>query len=271
MGSAATAQQPQLPAREPQQRQVVVPTGPNEPVPELWMAAGEASYLRFSAPIDRASVEVEQRATRFKLVDAGEYTLTLEMAIEPEPGERLIVRVRFKDGAHPAHATFALVSHPTRVDKEVEVIRRPRTPEVLEAALAQCEAGGPAHLVLSGRLDLDGVQARRIKTMKGAQTGLQVNHGAGYRASTWALLAVHVHNLPGQRPWTAGALRLTRADGTRVKVLSVRMDRPRLAPGETGLLVAETETPYWKAGEVFRVELREKSDVRHFLIGTAEL
>jgi hypothetical protein len=91
MGSAASAQHPQPQAREQQQRQVVVPSGPNEPVPEVRVAAKVTSYLRFNAPIDRASLEVEGRATRFKLVDAGEYTLALEMAIEPEPGERLIV------------------------------------------------------------------------------------------------------------------------------------------------------------------------------------
>jgi uncharacterized protein (TIGR02268 family) len=271
MGSAATAQQPQPPTREQQQRQIVLPSDPNAPVPEVRVAARVATYLRFNAPIDRASVEVEQRATRFKQVDPGDSTLTLEMAIEPMPGERLIVRVRYKDGANPAYATFALVSHPTLVDKEIEVVRRSRSPEVLEAELAQCEAGGPANLVLAGRLDMDGVQARRITIIEVIQAGLLLNHGVGYRASTWALIAVRVHNLPGQQPWTAGEMRLTRADGTPVKVLSVRMDRPRLAPGETGLVVAETEKPYWKAGEVFRVELREKGGGRHLVIGTAAL
>ena len=271
MGRAATAQQPPPPAREQQQRLVVVPSGSNEPVHEVRMAAHVVSYLRFNALIDRASVEGEQRATRFTLVDVGDYTLALEMAIEPEPGERLLVRVRFKDGAHPASVTFALVSHPTLVDKELEVVRRTRPPEVLEAELAPCEAGGPAHLVLSGRLDLDGVRARRIKTLEDPQPSLRLNHGAGYRARTWALVAVRVHNLPGQQPWTAGELRLTRADGTPVKVLSIRMDRPRLAPGETGMVVAETETPSWTAGEVFRVELREKGGGRHLVIGTVEL
>jgi len=46
------------------------------------------------------------------LVDPGEYTLALEMAVEPEPGERLIVRVRYKDGGTPAYATLALASPP---------------------------------------------------------------------------------------------------------------------------------------------------------------
>jgi uncharacterized protein (TIGR02268 family) len=157
------------------------------------------------------------------------------------------------------------------VDKEIEVVRRLRTPEVLEAALALCEAGGPANLVLSGRLDLAGVRARRIKTDVSTQAGMKLMEGAGYRATTWALVAVGVHNLPGQQPWTAGEVRLTRADGTPVRVRSVRMDRPQLAPGETGLVVAELEAPHWKAGEVFRLEVREKGGGRHLVIGTAEL
>ena len=271
MGSAASAQQPQPPVREQQQRQVVV-HGPGEPVPEVRVAADVLTVFRFGSPIEKASLEVEQRATRFKLVDSGEYIIGLEVAVEPAPGERLIVRVRYKDGANPAYATFALVSHPTLVDKEIEVVRRLRTPEVLEAALAQCEAGGPANLVLSGRLDLDGVRARRIKTIESVQAGLQLKHGAGgYRAGTWALVAVYVHNLPGQQPWTVGEARLTRADGTPVKVRSVRMDRPQFGPGETGLVVAETEAPHWTAGEVVHVELREKGGGRHLVIGTTEL
>ena len=234
------------------------------------MAANTATYFVFNAAIDRASVEVEGRATRFRLVDPGERTLFIEPLVAPGDGERLGVRVRYKDGASPAYATFALVSHPTVVDTRVDVVRSPRSPEVLEAALAQCEAGGPASLVLSGRLDLDGVRARPISLIQRVQAGMKQEEGIGYRAGTWALVAVRVHNLPGQQPWTVGEVHLTRADGTRVKVLSVRMDKPRLSPGETGLVVAETETPYWKAGEVFRLELREKGGGRHLVIGTAE-
>lgn len=273
MASTVAAQQPQSPAREQQQRQVVVPSGPGEPVPEVRVVTKVTSYLRFTSPIDKASLEVEGRATRFKLVDPGEYIIALEVAVEPEPGERLIVRVRYKDGGTPAYATFALVSHPTLVDKEIEVVRRLRTPEVLEAELAQCQAGGPANLVLSGRLDRNGVQTRPIAIGPNSQVqaGMKLEDGTGYRAGTWALAAIRVHNLPGQQPWAAGEARLTRADGTPIRVVSVRMDRPRLAPGEEGLVVAETEFPSWKAGEILRLELREKGGGRHLVIGAVKL
>jgi len=251
----------------------VVPSGPNEPVPEVRVADNSAVTLVFNATIDRASVEVEGRATRFRLVDPGDRTLYLELLVAPGDGERLGVRVRYKDGAAPAYASLALVSHPTLVDTRVEVVRRQRSPEVLEAALAQCEAGEPATLVLSGRLDRRGVRARPIDIAPSSQVqaGMKLEEGTGYRAGTWALAVIRVHNLPGQQPWTAGEARLTRADGTPVRVGSVRVDRPQLAPGEVGLVVAETEVPYWKAGEVLHLELREKGGGRHLVIGAVEL
>jgi hypothetical protein len=99
-----------------------------------------------------------------------------------------------------------LVSHPTLVDTRVEVVRRQRSPKVLEAALAQCEAGEPATLVLSGRLDRKGVNVRPIDIARSAQVqaGMKLEEGTGYRAGPWALAVVRVQNLPGQQPWTAG-------------------------------------------------------------------
>lgn len=237
------------------------------------VAARIATYFVFDAAIDRASVEVEGRATRFRLVDPGERTLYIEPLEAPEEGKRLLVRVRYKDGDSPASASFALVSHPTVVDTRVEVVRYPSTPEVqvLEAALARCEAEGPSNLVLSGRLDVEGVLAGSARLGESVQAGMELLEGAGYRAGTWALVAVRVRNLPGQQPWAAGELLLTRADGSLVKVLSLRMDRSPIAPGDTGLVVAETERPSWTSGEVFRVELREKGGGRHLVIGTVEL
>ncbi len=77
------------------------------------MAANTLTLFRFGATIDRNSVEVEGRTTRFRVVDVGDQTLILEPSVEPGSGEKLKVRVRYKDGATPAYATFFLVSHPT--------------------------------------------------------------------------------------------------------------------------------------------------------------
>jgi len=249
-----------------------VPNGPDEPVPEVRVAANVATYFRFKAPIDRASLEVEGRATRFSLVDAGERTLTLELAVELGAAEKLGVRVRYKDGALPAYAAFALVSHPTLVDKEVEVVRRPRTVEAMEAALAEKDAqlaalrsvSGPVGLVFSGWLDWKGVQARPIEGIPtDTPNGLKVVDGVGYRAGSWALAVVRVQNLAGQNPWEPGQARLTRTtNGLPVQVRSVGLNKARLAPGEEGLVAVEMEAPHWNSGEVFRLEVLDRSGLR---------
>jgi uncharacterized protein (TIGR02268 family) len=265
-------------ARERQERQVIIPSNPNEPVPEVRVAAGVATYFRFGTPIDKASVELEGWPARFRWMDKGESLVAVEPSVDLGTGEKLVVRMRYKDGASPAGATFALVSHPTLVDKEVEVVRRPRTVEALEAALAEKEAelaalkaqygaDGPAGLVFAGRIDWRGVRAERIEKVPTAiQGGLKVEEGMGYRAGSWALAVVRVRNLPGQKPWEPGSARLTRADGTPVKVLSVDMDKAQLAPGEEGLVAVEPESPYWKVGQVFRLELLDKGGSRHLPI-----
>jgi uncharacterized protein (TIGR02268 family) len=218
------------------------------------VAANVATYLRFDAPIDKDSVEVEGRAARFRLVDPGERTLTLEPAVEPGAGEKLRVRVRYKDGASPAYATLALVSHPTRVDKEVEVVRHPRTPE---AASARCETGGPAGLVLSGQLGRAGVQAMhfRGRAAPDNKSGLTAGEGTSYRATLWSVVAVRITNLPGQKPWVPGSARLFSAEGTPVRVRLVRLrGKSQLQPGESADVVVEADVPI-SSNTLFRLEL----------------
>jgi uncharacterized protein (TIGR02268 family) len=236
-------------------------------VPEVRVAAKVTTYLRFNVPIDKASLEVDGRATRFKLVDPGEYTLALEPAAELDPEERLLVRVRYKDGGTPASATLVLVSHPTLVDKEVEVVRRPRTVEALAARLAhveaelvvlktQCARSGLPHLAFSGLLDSKDVRAKQFwgKAAVGYKGGLEPGQGTGYRATNWAMVAVRVRNLPGQPAWAPGTARLTSTKGTPVKVLSVHMETPRLQAGESALVAVLVEPPDSTEGH-FQLEL----------------
>jgi uncharacterized protein (TIGR02268 family) len=246
------------------ERHLTLP-GPKEPAPQVRVAAGVTTYLRFDAPIDKASLEVQAREERFHLVDAGEHFIALTPSLEPAPGERLSVKVRYRGGTSPGEAAFWLVTDSTQVDKEVEV-RRPRAQGTQEAQPARCAVGGPAGLVLSGRLDLDGVRAQRFEGKPGIQNGLEGAGGVGYRAGRWGLVAVRVRNLAGQTPWVPVQARLTRADGTRVKVLSPEMDTVQLAPGEGGIVAVETEAPFWEGEDVFQLELADASGTRRLLI-----
>ncbi|WNG20955.1 DUF2381 family protein [Cystobacter fuscus] len=271
---ATVAAQPQPRSRERQERRVTLPSNPDEPGPEVSVAAGIVTYLRFDAPLDRAAIEVEGRSVRFRWVEVGDTILCLEPSVDLGAEEKLVVRVRYRDGASPAKVTLVLVTHPGVVDKEVEVVRRPRTLEALEAALAESQAevtalkaqsgaSGPAGLIFSGRIDREGVQVRRIeKVPTFTRGGLEVTDGMGYRAGPWALAVIHVRNLPGEKPWRPVSALLTRQDGSPVKVRTVEMDKAQLGPGEAGVVAVEPDAPFWEAGQVFLLQVMDKSGAR---------
>lgn len=270
VGTAATAQ-PLSPVRERIERRATLPSSPEGPVLEVHLAPGAVTLVVFDAPLDKASVELEGRGSRFRLVDVGERLLALEPSGEIGPEEKLGLRARLKDGTTVA---LVLTSHPTQVDTRLDV-ERFRSRESLLAELAEKEAelsalraraaaAGPVGLVFAGLLDRKGVRASDFSDAVPPvnKSGLKLENGVGYRAHSWALVAVQVHNLPGQKPWAPGAARLYGAGGLEVKVLGVHLPRPSLPPGESCLVVVETDRLPAEAGGVFRLELLDKSGGR---------
>ncbi|NOK16452.1 DUF2381 family protein [Corallococcus carmarthensis] len=270
--------------RERRDRRVVLPR-PGEPVLEVQVAAGILTTLVLDSALDRNSVELEGRA-RFQFVDVGERSINLKPTMELGAGERLMLRVRFTDGASPEHAVFALVSRPSEVDSHVEVSRRPLSPEALQAELSEVraqlaakeaelaalrargDASSPAALALAGLLDADGVSARRIDRQpeKEMQSSLRVMDGFSFRATAWAVVSLNVKNY-GKAPWTPTEARLTRSTGgAQVPVLGVRLKQPQIGPGEVGTVVVETEEAAWPAGTLFRLELVDATGARPLLV-----
>jgi uncharacterized protein (TIGR02268 family) len=268
VGTTAGAQ-PLSPVRERVERHVTPPTGPKEAVPEVHVARGFLTALVFDVPVEKSTLELEKRVSRFKLVDVGESVLNLEPSEDLAPEERLGLRIRLKDGTLVA---LVLTSHPTQVDGRVDV-DRPRPPEELRAELSAVKtelaalralvgANGPASWVLSGLLDDLRIQRLDFQVATGNASGLSVAEGISYRSSTWAVVAIDLRNLPGQKPWAPGQVRLSRGDGKPVQVLSVQMAKPALAPGARGIVAVQTGAPDWKRGEVFRLELTDRDGGR---------
>jgi uncharacterized protein (TIGR02268 family) len=239
---------------------------------ELYVAADNLTTVALNGPLDRDSLVVDR--TRFKWVDVGDRILALQPMVDLSEGERLIVKIGFRDRALPAQAVFAVVTDATVMDGNVEVDRRANTPEALLAALTQreaeladlkvrCEGTGPAGLVLSGWLDgfTQPEELRIVEAAPRATSGLQVMASKGYVGKFSALAAIQLHNLPGQKPWVLGQARLSGARGTPIPVLTVQMKPLQLAPGETGWVVVETRTPPW-LGQAVSVELVDTGGLR---------
>ncbi|MFB1484196.1 DUF2381 family protein [Corallococcus sp. RDP092CA] len=273
-----TAQaQPSASVRERRDRRVALPR-PGEPVLEVPVAAGILTTLVLDSAVDRNAVELEGRA-RFQFVDVGERSINLKPTMELGAGERLMLRVRFTDGASPEHAVFALVSRPSEVDSHVEVSRRPVSPETLQAELSEVraelaalrarnETGSPGRLALAGLLDEGGVSARRIEPQprKDAQSSLRVVGGFSLRATAWRVLSLDVVN-EGKDPWAPTEARISPpTGGAHLLVLGVRMNQPQIGPGEVGTVVVETEKPSWDVGTAFRLELVDATGARRLLI-----
>jgi uncharacterized protein (TIGR02268 family) len=268
--ATAAAAQPQLPARQRQDRRAVLPATPFEPMLELYVAANNLTTAVFNAKLDPASLVVDR--TRFRWVEASEHFLMLEPFADVN--ERLIVQVGFKDRALPAKAVLAVISKSEVMDGKVEVDRRANAPEALLAALTQrdaeledlkvrCAGGGPAELVFSGWLT-KGMKTFEFTTeaAHANASGLVVQGGNGYEGGASVLLAISLRNISGQKPWAVGQVRILDAWGAPSKVLSVRMNPAELAPGEDGLVVVEVKAPPWVKGKPFSAVLTDTSGQR---------
>ena len=273
---AAAAQQPR-PTPLLRQKSITLPATTEDAT--LRVARGTLTTLTFDSALDSKKMQLEGRSTHFERVVADERTLTLKPKVELKPGERLLLSVRFADSAAPQQATFELIAAGEEVDASVEVVRRARDVEALEAALAATQAqlaalqarygeAGPESAVLAGWLtenirviDLD------TRAPPGNASGLWVEKDFAFRAEKWSLVVIQLSNAPGARPWALGQVRLTSARGAPVKVLSARLDKPHLEPGEKGLLLVRTEAPWWDLNEELRLELRDAEGGRALPLG----
>ncbi|WP_225410390.1 DUF2381 family protein [Stigmatella hybrida] len=257
--------------RQRQDRRASLPTTASEPFLELYVAAGHLTTVAFNGPLDRDSLVVDR--TRFKWVDVGDRILALQPLVDLGSGERLFVKIGFKDRALPTQAVLAVVTDSKVVDGNVEVDRRANTPEALLATLARKEAeleelkarlagSGPANLVLSEWLNKHMLPiAFSMPVVPAGTSGLEVLESIGYEGKSSSLVAIRLRNVPGQKRWVLGQARLTSGTGVPVKVLAAQMKLEHLEPGEEGLVVVETKTPPW-GPKAFGVEMVDSSGQR---------
>jgi uncharacterized protein (TIGR02268 family) len=103
LASALAGVQPRPTARERQvinTRQLVLPTSTMEPVPEVRVAPGILTTRVFDAALARDSVKLDGEGTRIRVVDVGDRSVIVEPLVELGQ-ERVLLRVRFADGAAP--------------------------------------------------------------------------------------------------------------------------------------------------------------------------
>jgi uncharacterized protein (TIGR02268 family) len=276
-GALAWAQAASPPAREVKVRRLELSRLPAGEPPEVRVAPELLTVLEFDARLSPESTMVEGRESRFALLEINTHTLVLRPAVRLAPGERLLLTVGFADGLAPARAVFALVAHPTEVDGQLQVVRRPLSSEALqarlEAVLARCEAGGLAKAVLAGAVDKEGVTHGLLKGTHLWNGLVEVPNLAPHVYRSWKLLvAVAPVQLPaGEVVWIPGEARLLDTEGATVRAMPAWMDVARLEPGGTAVIAVELERHPQDAGKTFFLEVREKGGGRGVLLKGVEL
>nr|WP_302052835.1 DUF2381 family protein [Corallococcus exiguus] len=270
--AGTAAAQPSPSPRQLRQRALSLLASPVDA--SVQVAKGTLTTLTFDSQLLPKSVVVQGRDTHFERFLVEERTVTFKPKVDLADDERLLLTVRFADGAAPQEAIFVLLPAGEQVDAAVEVLRRARNAEALQLELTQVQAqlaalqgrcgdGGPTGLILSGLLGSDvSTSVFKAAVPPGNASGLKVESGVGYRTRTWTVVTVRVRNLVGQRVWSPGVARLTTARGQSIQVKSLRTDKPHLAPGEEGLVLVETGAPVWQAEEELLLELSDTANGR---------
>lgn len=276
-GPEAWAQAGRPAPREVKARRMELSPLSSEKVPEVRVAAGYLTALEFDAPLECESLAVEGRESRLALLECNTRTLVLRPEVELAAGERLLLTVGFADGLAPAKLVLALVAHPTEVDGQVQVVRQALSSEALqarlEAALARCEAGALAKVVLSGAVDKQGVTMELLDRPHHWNGLRKVPLQASKAYRSWKLFVavIPLHLPAGGTPWVPGEARLLDAGGQVVRRMPVWMDMARFEPGQSGVLAVEVERLSEELGKTFSLEVREREGERGVLIQQVRL
>jgi uncharacterized protein (TIGR02268 family) len=206
--------------------------------PEVHIGPGLSTTVLFDAPIRPEELVLDGRE-RFLRVGMSEDHLVLIPSSTFRPGERFRLEVRFRDGATPERAALMLVVDDTRVERQVEVYRRPRTAEsyrqeveALKSQLARLQlevarqhvpdapAAGGASLWKS-LANWEGIESEPMTYKRAASTApVSVKELRWFRlVGAWQVVRVSLASKGEPRVWMATGASLRDAQGQVVKVL----------------------------------------------------
>ncbi len=276
LGTAAAAQPAEVATRPVEPLAHDVPSAY-----EVRVHPGQLTVVFFDAPLDVQAVKQELRRLKaqFEWTDVGEQSVVLIPSAALRAGERAALPVAYvADGAAPARAELALVSHPSQADPQVRVYRRPRTAAALEEELATTRAelaavraelrtlrtqGAPlslAGLVRAGLLADGHILRVRVHPKHRPSLGsvLEARFREAWMSTAPGRIAVEVtladqEEHPG---WTPGHAVLKGPTGAEEQVLA--MDTQRITDRQGMALqqvVVEATLPAVRAGGPFTLEL----------------
>ncbi len=259
--SEVAAAQPSAPASQAMGvRRIEVPSEPSGGAQEVRISAELSTVFLFDSELQ--GVELERREG-FTLVDTGRTFLRLVPSERLDPGTRLRLTVRFKDGVAPASAAFVLLVHPTLPESLVEVYRRKRTVEsyqqdAIEARQearrcheenerlhAECTgAGGLRGLLAIDVLSPMGVMARDISLSirRSPVDALEVISASSYRSHRRVAVDLQLGSPDGAETWRADGAALTNKASEALPLLPLLQQEVPSSDSRGPRVIVEAET-----------------------------
>jgi uncharacterized protein (TIGR02268 family) len=247
------------------------------------VSPGLSTTLFFDSALEWVELQEQERFLQATPSRDG-LSLPLRPSREVNAGERLRLKVHFKDGAVPRSADFLLVVHPALADRQVDVFRHPRPVDSMETDLAK------AHEV-NARLRAENERLRAQRDLPDGLSGLLASRGmdkAGVvcsgalgirrpgeavvggdllvcRARGQVVISMSLSNPEGASPWAAQGAKLTGPKGQELRP-SV-WPRAPIAPGEMRFFYIELRAEDLGTTGPFFLKLWEAEGPRTFTLG----
>ncbi len=291
-GMQAQAQPPSA-ARVALVRPIELTAEPGGEEPEVIISPGKSTGFFFDAELLRTTggadtVELEKREA-FTLVDSGATVLRLIPSDRLRPGDRLRLKVQFRERAAPSGATFTLVVHAAQAEQVVEVYRNVRSVESYQretrevrAQAAQCQAelertraecagpGGLRGLLAAKQLTTEGIKAKDVTetVTKSAGNALSVLRVRSYRATGRVAVELALIASAGVQPFAVEGAALTGRRGAELKVMPAWSTGPVTSnPNDLGRVAVEAEVTEAEARGTYTLKLWEAGTGRTVVVG----
>jgi uncharacterized protein (TIGR02268 family) len=288
----AHAQTPAI-SRSASARPIELTAEPSSEAPEVFISPGKSTTLTFDSELLRTggggdTVELEKRES-FALVDSGGTVLRLIPSDRLKPGDRVRMKVQFKERAAPSGAVFILVVRASEAERVVEVYRNVRSVESYQqetrearaetaqcrAALArtQAECAGPAgmrSLLAARHLDEGGVRPQDLTegVTRAPGSALTVVLVRSYRATGLVAVELELTAPEGAQPFTVAGAALTGKRGEELMILPVWSSGPITAnSGVPGRVAVEAVVTAGQVQGTFTLKLWEAGTGRTVIVG----
>ncbi|WP_342380800.1 DUF2381 family protein [Myxococcus stipitatus] len=226
------------------------------PLPEVHISPGRSTTFFFDARVRPDEVVLEGRE-RFERLGLAEDHLALIPSSLFREGERLLLELRFRDGAAPERAAFMLVVDAARGEPQVEVFRSVRPVESyrqevqeLKERLARLQAeltrhrsdGSSPRRIEAAVAEMEGGDAMRFIVLSPSKTvvhpDLSVTHVAHARAKgLWMALRLGLQARKGSETWNAVGASLADEEGRVVEVTAPWQSTPLTGGGAAMLVI----------------------------------